>query len=259
MNYGLYLSASGVLTNMHRQDVIANNLANASTIGFKRDLDAFSQRRPESQENPGPADLAHDLLDRLGGGMFVAPTQTDFRDGALRQTDNPLDLAIAGEGFFAVRTSENGQTHTRLTRDGRFSLAADGSLITTTGRHAVLGVDGEPVQVNPNQPLTIDDAGLIRQNGEAVGQLRLAAVNDPGALKHMGGGLYQATDAALAEAPQAVSRVMQGWLEASNVDPIREMVQMIRASRAIDNNATMLRYHDTVMEQAAGVLGRVSG
>ncbi len=259
MNYGLYLSASGVLTNMHRQDVIANNLANASTTGFKRDLAAFSQRLPESQENPGPFDLTNDLLDRIGGGLFVAPTQTDFRDGALRQTDNDLDLAIAGDGFLAVRQSEGGQVNTRLTRDGRLSLTSGGQLVTTIGRHPVLSVDGQPIHLDPSASIDIDETGVIRQHDAPVAQLKLASVAEPGRLKHLGAGLYAAPTQAVAETPQAPGHIMQGWLESANVDPVREMVQMIRSARSIDHNAQLLRFHDTMNEQAATVLGRVSG
>jgi flagellar basal-body rod protein FlgG len=258
MNYGLYLSASGVLTNMHRQDVIANNLANASTVGFKRDLTAFSQRLPESQENPGPSDLADDLLDRLGGGMFVAPTRTDFRDGSVRQSGNDLDVAIAGEGFFAVQVDGQGQTATRLTRDGRMNLAADGRLVTTVGKHDVLDTQGRTIRLDPARAVEIDEQGTIRQAGEAVARIRLAAVDDVDKLQHLGGGLYEAKGVNLEEAPQAPGRLMQGWVEASNVDPVRETVQMIRTTRAIENNVALVRFHDTMMEQAATVLGRVS-
>ena len=91
MNYGLYLSASGVLTNMYRQDVFANNLANAQTIGFKPDFPMLSQRDPESVEDDAGFDVRHDLLDRLGGGVYAGPQAIDFSVGRLEQTENPMD------------------------------------------------------------------------------------------------------------------------------------------------------------------------
>ncbi len=260
MNYGLYLSASGVLTGMNRQDVIANNLANASTVGFKRDLAAYSQRSAESARPGADMQLADKLLDRLGGGTLVAPTQLDIRDGALRRTGNDLDIAIQGDGFLAVRaTDDAGQAVTRLTRDGRLTLDTEGNLITTTGGHRVLDDANQPIQLNSALAATIDTTGAIRQNNQVVAQLRV--VSTTGAEKtvqHVGYGLYTAADATLAAKTPASGRIVQGWLEEANVDPVREMVGMIEASRAINNNANMIRYHDTIMQQAATVLGRVS-
>jgi flagellar basal-body rod protein FlgF len=259
MNYGLYLSASGVLTNMHRQDVIANNLANASTTGFKRDLVAFSQRLVESQADPGSSDLANDLLDRLGGGVFVAPSRTDFADGSLTHTNNDLDVAISGQGMFAVQqTDSQGGKQVRLTRDGRFTLTDDGRLVTTTEGLPVLDANLQPIRLDHAATTQIDETGVIRQNGSPAGQLRLVDVSDTSSLKHLGQGLYQAPPAALEAKTQANGRVLQGWLENSNVDPVREMVDMIEATRAITNNATMMRYHDELMDRAVNVLGRVA-
>src|SRR5512133_1500142 len=118
MNYGLYLSATGVLTNSYRQDVIANNLANSETVGFKKDLALFQQRLTEAQERRWPSSRSNPALEMLGGGAFASPTSIDLTEGDLEPTDNPQDLAILGQGFFAV--SEQGQT--RLTRDGRLMV-----------------------------------------------------------------------------------------------------------------------------------------
>ncbi len=257
MNYGMYLSASGVLTNLHRQDVIANNLANASTTAFRRDLAAFTQRLPESREDPGPHGLEHDLLDRLGGGTFVRPTETDLRPGRLTPTGNDLDLAIAGEGFFAVRVDEDGQQATRATRDGRLTLTADGRLVTTAAGHAVLDTAGQPIRLNPALPVQVDQTGVIRQAGDPVAQIKLASVTADQTLKHLGGGVYQAPPAALESEAQAPGQIRQGYLEASNVDSIREMVAMIQTTRAINDNATLLKYHDLLLERAVNTLGRI--
>jgi len=129
--YGLYLSATGVLTNSYRQDVIANNLANAQTVGFKRSLALFQQRRTEAQ-SPDAADLSDQtdpLLEHIGGGLLLAPTAIDHSQGTLEQTGQNLDLAIHGDGFFAVQDGKQ----TRLTRDGRFLVDSDGHLILGDG------------------------------------------------------------------------------------------------------------------------------
>src|SRR5438105_2371537 len=118
MIYGLYLSATGVLANSYRQDVIANNLANSETVGFKKDLALFQQRGTEAQER-GTPDESSRLLEGLGGGLLAAPTSMDLSQGDLEHTGNPLDVGLEGPGFFAVKESDGA---TRLTRDGRFML-----------------------------------------------------------------------------------------------------------------------------------------
>jgi len=257
MNYGLYLSASGVLTNMHRQDVIANNLANANTVGFKRDLASFSQRLAETQEDRVDFDLSNELLDKLGGGVLVAPSATDYRDGGLTGTNNDLDLAISGKGFFAVRTDEAGEQVTRLTRDGRFTLNDAGELVTTIGRHNVLDIEGQAIRLDRRLPAQIDETGIIRQNNLQVAQIGLADVADQKQIQHRGHGLYGAPQEAIEMFPRPSGRINQGWLEESNVEPVKEMVRMIESTRAINNNATLIRYHDEVMNRAVNTLGRV--
>src|ERR1700744_3999436 len=101
MNYGMYLSATGVMANSYRQDVIANNLANAETVGFKRDQATFQQRLTAAPEM-GRRDLSDPRMDNIGGGFFIAPTQTDLTQGELETTGNHLDAAIVGKGFFGV-------------------------------------------------------------------------------------------------------------------------------------------------------------
>lgn len=258
MNYGLYLSASGVLTSMHRQDVIANNLANASTVGFKRDLAAFSQRLSESAKPDVAPELSKDLLDRLGGTVLLAASQVDTRDGGLRDTGNSLDLALTGPGFFHVQaTDAAGQTADRLTRDGRLTLADNGELVTTVGRHRLLDTAGRPITLDRTLPVQVDQRGGVRQGGSLVAELRLAKIDDPSGMRHTGNGLY-AVAGEVNQLDQADGRVLQGWLEDANVDPVREMVSMIEASRAISHNSTLIRYHDSVMERAVNVLGRVA-
>src|ERR1700722_2420103 len=129
MLYGLYLSATGVMTNSYRQDVIANNLANAQTIGFKKDLTLFKQRPTASQENPAHADWSDPMMDRMGGGTFAMPTAVDTTQGELQHTGSNLDVAIDGGGYFAV--DANGKQ--KLTRNGEFLIDRDGNLILAGG------------------------------------------------------------------------------------------------------------------------------
>src|SRR5256885_10977320 len=145
MNYGLYLSATGVLTNLHRQDVIANNLANVETVGFKRNIATFQQRLTEAQQRGGAENQETDpMLEHIGGGLFCAPTRLDMSQGELERTANNLDVSILGQGFFAVRDNDQA----RLTRDRQFMLANKGNLIMTNASAShVLGPDGQPISI----------------------------------------------------------------------------------------------------------------
>ena len=143
MIYGMYLSATGVITNSYRQDVIANNLANADTVGFKKDLATFRQRPTASAENPLAGRHGSPLLDGIGGGTFADPTAVDTSPGDLESTGNPLDAAIIGNGYFAVQ-GKDGQP--RLTRDGQFQLDRDGRLTLANAQgSSVLDAEGHPI------------------------------------------------------------------------------------------------------------------
>lgn len=257
MNYGLYLSAAGMLTNMHRQDVTANNLANVETAGFKRDLTTFMQREPEAAA-AGRFDLSHAMMDRLGGSTWVAPGRADLSPGPLEHTDAPLDLAIDGEGFFVVEDHDENELVSRLTRDGRLKIDTEGRLANSASDRPLLDVNGEPIVVDPTLAMQVDEHGVVRQEGAEIAQLRLVQVDDPLAIRPLGEGLFQVEPDVLENAQPAPGLVRQGAIEQSNVDPIREMLEMIESTRAVNHHGTMLQYHDQVMDRAANVLGRVA-
>ena len=163
MNYGLYVSASGVLTNLYRQDVFANNLANVETVGFKPTLASIRQRDPESVEDPGSLGVSQRLLDQLGGGVLAGPQRIGFAPGPLQRTGNPLDVALADDrSFFVVDYTDpaTGEAGFRLTRDGRLSLNGAGELVTQSG-FKVLDGEGEPIVVPAGSRARIDQAGRV--------------------------------------------------------------------------------------------------
>src|SRR4051812_37307814 len=137
MLYGLYQSAAGIQSSSYRQDVIANNIANAETAGFKRDIALFDQRLTEAQTRRGaPGSDTNSLLENLGGGLLAHPTLVDTRQGDLEPTGNPLDVAIEGKGFFLVKNTKGEKF---LTRNGQFSTDRVGNLIlaNTDGDHVL--------------------------------------------------------------------------------------------------------------------------
>ncbi|MAE59942.1 MAG: hypothetical protein CMJ49_01145 [Planctomycetaceae bacterium] len=260
MNYGLYLSASGVFTNLHRQDVHANNLANVSTVGFKRSMASMMHRDAEVIEDRLDPSVSKELLNQLGGGVLLQPSRFDTSEGPLRETHNDFDLAIQGDGYFTIQVFTADGAAQRLSRDGRFTLADDGRLVTINGGHGLLDESGRPIVIDRSAGKTsIDGAGRIRQNGSEIGRIELVRPRDPQALKLLGHGQYAVPDDDVARHTLAADgQLNQGFLEDSNVEPIRELLQLIAATKAISGNGNMIRYHDLMMDRAVNVLGRVA-
>ena len=251
MIYGLYLSATGIMTSAYTQDVVSNNLANAETTGFKRDVAAFRQRLTAAQERRNPGDWSDSILDGLGGGMFVQPNQIDFEQGEIEQTGVPLDVALQGEGFFGV--DENGKT--RLTRDGRFQLDRSGTLIVTGGQ-PVLDAAGRPIKLAPDTPATIDKSGNILQDGNVVATLGIFDVPDKSKLTKLGNGLLAYPN------PNQIgpgSATIHGeHLESSNVDPTSELAALMDTQRQLEANANMIHTQDSTLQLLVNNVGKIS-
>ena len=261
MNYGLYLSASGVLTNLYRQDVFANNLANVETVGFKRDLPSIRQRDPESIEDGFRPDVSQRLLDRLGGGVLAGAQRIDFSPGSLQRTSAPLDLSVDAPNEFLVVHDGNaaeGQSALRLTRDGRLSRNAEGYLVMIAGGHRVLGVNNQPIRISGDASLTIDHVGRIFQHGEKIAQIQVTGVTDKERLVKHGQNLLRFSEDQDLRQPPRLGTVKPGFVESSGVDPIQALMQLIASTKAVTSNGNLIRYHDLIMDRAVNVLGRVA-
>ena len=240
MAYGLYISAEGAQAQSRRLEMIANNMANVDTVGFKRELAIFQARYAEAVEQ-GQAQAGSGSIDDTGGGIMVRRTVTDFSPGPLKRTESPTDIAIPGEGFFVVEKDQQQY----LTRAGNFRLTERGEMVTQQG-YAVLGENGSPVVIDPrNGPYEVTPAGGIRQAG-ASQNLALVRPASLGDLVKVGENLFRP----LAEPqpiPPAERRVAGGFLELSGVRPTTELVQMIEASRAVEANLSMVRAQDQML------------
>jgi flagellar basal-body rod protein FlgF len=221
MNRGLYVAASGMLAMQARQDQLSNDLANASTPGYKPDRTA---------QHAFGALLVRNVAGDQGVGTMAAGVRledqtTDLRGAPLRQTDEPLDLAVDGDGYFAVRTDQG----VRYTRNGRFASAADGTLVDQLGNR-VLGRDGAPVRLKGDG--TVDPA--------AVGVFALTNVTKVGDANFTGtaGG-------------QATGHVRAGALEGSGVDAARTMVEMMSSLRAYEAGQKAITTIDDTLGRAA--------
>lgn len=261
MNYGLYLSASGVLTQMYRQDVFANNLANVKTAGFRGDLATVRQRDPESVEDNLGFESRNDLLDRLGGGVMAGPQHISLTPGSIEHTGNDLDAALTDVNAFftvAVTDPKTGQTQVRLTRDGRFSRGAGDKLVSASDGAAVLGPNDQPITLDPNYPVAIGADGRIVQNNQEIARLQVVSARDPHQLIKDGHNRFRLAGGDVQRQTIAAPHIEPGAIEASSVDPVRSMVDMIAVTRAINSNADLIRYHDQIMDKAINTLGRIA-
>jgi flagellar basal-body rod protein FlgF/flagellar basal-body rod protein FlgG len=240
MPYGLYISAEGAQVQSKRLEVIANNLANVDTTGFKRDL-AVCQARLTEADIRGQDFAGSRTINDLSGGVQVAGTTTDFSMGPLKVTGQKTDLAIQGDGFFVVQKA--GKQY--LTRAGNFLFDNTGKLINGDG-YDVLNDQGQPIQLDPEGgPFQFTPDGSVVQAGSA-NFLKMVMPRSLGDLVKVGENLY----APLASAPPldpTQRRVGNGMLEGSSVKPTQEMMSLIECSRAFEANTNMIKHQDTVM------------
>jgi flagellar basal-body rod protein FlgF len=247
MPYGLYISAEWAHAQAKRLEVIANNMANVDTVGFKRELALFQARYAEEIQQ-GYGSPGDGSLDDVGGGIMVAQTKTDFSPGPMKRTGIPTDMAIEGTGFFVVQ--KDGQNY--LTRAGNFRLTSRGELVTQQG-YPVLGEGGAAVVLQrPNEPFQVTPSGTIQQGGDRR-DLAIVEPASPGDLVRAGENLFRP----LAE-PSPVSaqerRVAGGYLEMSGVRPTMEMIDLIETSRVLEANTNMMKAQD---EMLGGLISRV--
>ncbi len=253
MIYGLYQSAAGVMTNSYRQDVIANNIANAETTGFKKHMAVFKERPTAAEERHLPSSHTNQMLEGLGGGIFAYPTQVDLSQGELEPTGSNLDAAIEGRGFFTV--SDKGET--RLTRDGHFAVDRDNHLVMASGEgKQILSADGAPIVLRPNQQITINRFGLISQDEKVVAKLGVVDVANPEALTKLGGTLMSVP----AGEPllPATGSIHGQFVERSNVEPATELTELMDAERQLEANANMIRYQDSTLSRLVNDVAKLS-
>jgi len=254
MNYGLYLSAAGALTGMHRQNVLSNNLANVNTVGFKPDETFARQRLPERLEN-GVADATpSELLERLGGGRAAGRSLVRLAQGTLVHSGNPLDLAIEGDGFFVVGSGEA----QHLTRDGRFTLNDQGEVVMIATGQPLLSSAGRPITVDTRRDIQIRSDGSVMQGNQPVAQILVTAAPDREQLMKVGDNQFRRLDGAEPGTELASGLVRQGYTEASAVDPILTMTEIMSNAKAIEANLRLMQYHDQLLGQLANTFGRVN-
>jgi flagellar basal-body rod protein FlgF len=250
MSYGLYISAEGAQVQAQRLEIIANNMANVETPGFKRDIPTFQARFAEAIQR-GTSYPGSGGIDDGGGGVKMIGVETDFTTTTLRNTDIPTDFAINGDGFFRVRSP---QGEDFLTRAGNFSLSGAGKLITQSGEYAVLDNSGNEIVLDTSQLWSVKSGGVITQQGSdfPIGLEQVASLGD---LVKVGNNMYRPLASTQQVEPDQ-RNVQQGYLEQSGVNPTSEMMAMIETSRAFEANTKLIQHQDSMMDS---LLSRVLG
>jgi flagellar basal-body rod protein FlgF len=245
MERGLYIAAAGMIAEQVRQDLISNDLANASTPGYKADdaeQSSFSDLLLWNSSTGAP-------VGSLSMGSRITKVVTDLSQGPLQSTGNPLDCALEGSGFFAVQTSSG----VRYTRDGQFMVDGRGRLTTDTGE-LVLGTSGKPITVGSTDPskISIDQRGTVKVGNRTAGTLAVMSLT--GAVKQ-GDTLFTGTPGVR----PAGTSVIQGSLEGSGVNPAEAMVDMIVSFRSYETTQRAIQSIDTELGRSANSVGSASG
>lgn len=243
MDAGIFSAVSGSMAAQTRLDALANNLANANTPGFK--AERVLQRAEKAGEIAPPPTSVPTPVTR----EFV---QTDFGQGPVSQSGNPLDVALAGEGFFVVKT-ERGE---RLTRSGNFTIDAEGYLATSDGSR-VQGTSGD-LQI-PGSPVVIASDGTIQagDDRQRVGQLRVVTVEKMDGLLRENGTRFAPGAQVPADAPAGSVRVIQGAIEGANLSPVEGLVSLIETVRGFETYMRAAERLDQVTAKAIAEVGRV--
>ena len=262
---GLYTAYTGMLNQQNKMDVISNNLANAAVTGYKKE---------GSTSQSFDTVLAYKIRDRsigvhtqrIGGmnlGVKIGENYTDYTQGPFKNTDNTYDLAISGNGFFCVQfTNKAGVTSTKYTRDGSFTVNTEGYLVTKDGDYVLNqtgAMNGDPreqnfIRLDPNAEIQVNKLGFITQNDQIVSTLGMVDIDNYDYLEKYGENLYNLLDGGNRVA--ADCQVEQGVLETSNVNVIKEMVNMITIQRAYEAGQKVINSVDSTLERVVS-LGKV--
>lgn len=256
MQSSMYNSLFGALTQEHRLAVTANNLANVNTTGYKRERMAFQDVFTR---------FGHDMLDPISAireksllpvpddmaQTRIALTNIDFTQGSVKETGNPLDMALSGEGFFKVRT-QDGDFYTR---NGNFHLTPEGELVSGQG-YPVLA-DGGPINLEPNARVVVGSGGEIQANGEVVANLDVVTFENPQVLEKLGQNMFRLREGVnVQEVPADNVTVVQGYLESGNVEVVSEMVNMIDTHRTFEAYQKVMHTTQQANQKVISEVGR---
>lgn len=253
---GIYTAASGLLSNLRRQEAVSNNLANLNTTGYKEDASADSsfQKVLASRVGNAPVPVPLTFQKRLGGigtGAYQDDRRPFLRQGTLQKTGESLDVAIVGAGFFATRTPEG---ETLYTRDGHFTTNDQGEIITVEGR-LVLDGNGQPITVGDAEPLILR-SGEVVVGPDVIGTIGLYDI-PADQLVRAEGSAFTAVGTPTAVPAGANPRLEQGQLEQSNIELAAETARLMNASRQFEASQRLFKELAGNLQKAVTEIGRV--
>lgn len=255
---GLYTAYTGMVNEQNRMDIMTNNLANASTVGYKKEGSTSQSFDDVLTVKIKDQSVGMRNVQRIGiknPGVKIGENYTDYSQGSFRITDNTYDLALSGEGFFAIEfTNKAGETDTKYTRAGQFTLNKDGYLVTEEGDY-VLDTQNRRIRLNTLIDSQITDDGTIYQNDRAVARIQVTDFSDYDYLEKYGETYYQPIEGAQTTAANA--KVKSGYLEMSNVQVVSEMVNLISITRAYESNQKVVQTIDGTLDVAANQIGKL--
>lgn len=254
---GLYTAWTGMVNEQKRLDVVSHNMANSNTVGYKDERvtsQAFDQVLGIKIRDGSQA-YHNQAIGQLSLGVKIGEVYTDYSQGSIRQTGNNFDIALSGSGFFTVNvTDANGEVHTRYTRNGQFMLTKDGLLVDADG-NAVQGEGGD-ITIDPSASnVAISRDGRITVDGEVVDTLKIVDFEDYDYLEKYGNTMYMPVDGATMK--EATAETIQGYTEQSNVNVVKEMVDMITITRAYEANQKVIQSYDTMLDRAVNQVGKL--
>jgi flagellar basal-body rod protein FlgF len=239
-------AASGIRARIESLDMLANNIANSSAPGFKADREFYSlytsADAADSPDGTTPSTLP-----------VIERQWTDFRQGSLTPTSNPLDVALDGQGFF-IANSPSGPVYTR---GGSLRLSPSGQLETMDG-YAIQGQDGKPIQLDSSKPIDIGPDGAINQDGAEVAHLAVVNFNNDGALTKRGNSYFQVDIAGLAPTPASNTQVRQGQIEAANSQPAESAVRLVNVMRQFESLQKALAIGNDMDRRAVEEVAKVT-
>lgn len=254
---GLYTAYTGMINEQKRLDVISNNLANSDTVGYKTERvasQAFDDVLTiKIRDNSNG--YINQTIGTMSLGAKIGEVYTDYGQGSFRETGNTFDLAIDGDGFFTMRCpGKDGNSVTRYTRNGCFTMTSDGYVVDPSGNH--LQCSGGDLQVPVDATITIDKVGGVYANGEYIDTLLMTDFEDYDYIEKYGDNMYQVVDGATEKTCTAL--INQGYTEQSNVNVVSEMVDMITVTRAYEAGQKVMQTVDNMLESSCNSIGRVS-
>lgn len=254
---GLYTANWGMINEQRRVDILANNMANAATTGYKKEgstSEAFKDLMAYKINDTSEPGVAKKLAG-MNMGVKIGEVYTDYSQGSIHETGNTFDLALSDKGFFAVEfTNKKGEASVKYTRDGNFTLNNKGELVNKNGDY-LLNMAGAHITLNPVMDAEIDRMGNIFQNGVNVGRINVTDFTDYNYLEKYGENYYTALDGSTQKIPNC--NVISGYLEDSNVQVVQEMVDLINFTRAYETNQKMIQAIDSTLDKAVNNVGRI--